>query len=210
MARKARIRRRTKETDISVEVNLDGGGSADVETPIPFLSHMIENLGRHALFDIRMRAKGDIEVDLHHTVEDAGITLGEAIRKALGDKTGIVRAGSASFPMMDSLSTVSLDIGGRPNLRFNLPARGAGATRKILAADGETGGMKAAFDMGLAEEFMKALSNSAGMDLHVTLVYGSDPHHSIESMFKALGRALGAATARDKRIKGVQSTKGAL
>ena len=131
MARKARISRKTKETDITVELNLDGSGAHDVKTPIPFFSHMLSALAKHALFDLKLRAKGDVEVDLHHTVEDAGICLGEAFKKALGDKTGICRLGMASVPMMDSMSTVVLDISGRPYFRFNSGKDGRGNQEDI-------------------------------------------------------------------------------
>lgn len=210
MARTSKVKRKTTETDISLELNLDGKGKADVSTPIPFLSHMLSNFARHGLFDLKVRAKGDIEVDLHHTVEDVGITLGEALKKALRDNRGIRRCGSSSVPMMDSLSTVVLDISNRPYFRFSPPEGASPVGRKVLSAGVKTVGMKEAFDTGLMEEFLKALSNSAGLDLHVTLHYGTDVHHSIESVFKALGRALSAAVEKDKRIKGVMSTKGKL
>lgn len=207
MPRTSKVRRKTAETDIRVELNLDGKGKADVATPVPFLTHMLSNFARHGLFDLKVRAAGDVEVDLHHTVEDVGITLGEALKKALGDNKGIRRCGSSSVPMMDSLSTVVLDISNRPYFKFN----SAGEPFPPVFAPGEkTVEMKRAFDMGLLEEFLKALSNAAGLDLHVTIHYGRDVHHSIESVFKALGRALSAAVEKDRRIKGVLSTKGKL
>jgi len=187
MARKAKITRKTRETEITVELNLDGRGNGDVKTPLPFFDHMLTNFARHGLFDLKIRAKGDVEVDFHHTVEDVGITLGEALKKALGNNAGIKRCGSSDVPMMDSLSTVILDIS---NLK--------------------KGSVEKTFDIGLMKEFMKALSNSAGLDLHITLHYGEDIHHAIESVYKALGRALGAAVTVDPRIKGVLSTKGKL
>ncbi|MBI5586764.1 MAG: imidazoleglycerol-phosphate dehydratase HisB [Deltaproteobacteria bacterium] len=208
MARKAKLSRKTKETEITVEINLDGGGKGDIKTPIPFFDHMLTNFSRHGLFDLKIRAAGDIEVDLHHTVEDVGLTLGEAVKKALKDNSGIKRCGTSSVPMMDSLSTVVLDISNRPYFQFNSTEGSFAVTHGIFSAGPE--GMKEAFDIGLMKEFMKALSNSAGIDLHITVHYGQDVHHAIESIFKALGRALSAAVAKDPRIKGVMSTKGKL
>lgn len=208
MARKASISRKTKETAITVELNLDGGGKGDIKTPIPFFDHMLANFSRHGLFDLKIRAAGDIEVDLHHTVEDVGLTIGEAVKKALKDNSGIRRCGVSSVPMMDSLSTVVLDISNRPYFKFTSVNRPPAVKKRVLSAGPE--GMKEAFDLSLLKEFMKALSNSAGIDLHITLHYGEDVHHAIESVFKALGRALSAAVAIDPRIKGVMSTKGKL
>jgi imidazoleglycerol-phosphate dehydratase len=210
MARKSIVKRKTRETNITVELNLDGSGREDVKTPIPFLSHMLSNFARHGLFDLKVRAKGDTDVDLHHTVEDVGITLGEAIKKALKDNRGITRCASSRVPMMDSLASVVVDISNRPYLKINTTKESAGVAKKTVAAVSGRGGMSKAFDFGLTEELLKALSNSAGLDLHVTLEYGKDVHHSIEAIFKALGRALSAAVAKDKRIKGVLSTKGKL
>lgn len=209
MARKARIARKTKETDIIVELNLDGAGTTDIKTPIPFFDHMLTNLGRHGIFDLKIRAKGDVDVDLHHTIEDVGIALGEALKKALKDNKGIRRCGSAEVPMMDAMASVVLDISNRPYFRFNVTKDSFAVSRKVISAmiDGR---MMDTFDMELLKEFLKALSNSAGLDLHVTLHYGEEIHHSIESIFKALGRAMSAAVAKDPRIKGVLSTKGKL
>ena len=206
MARKARIARKTRETDITVELNLDGGGASDVKSPIPFLDHMLNSLAKHGLFDLRVRAKGDIEVDFHHTIEDVGLCLGEAFKKAVGDKAGIRRCGSAQVPMMDSLASVVLDFSGRPYFKLNTSADSAALTKRIFPA----GMADEGFDFGLVEEFMIAFANSSGADLHVTLHYAKDPHHAIEAVFKALGRALDAATGKDARIKGVMSTKGKL
>lgn len=209
MARKAKITRKTKETDITVELNLDGAGAADIKTPIPFFDHMLTNLSRHGLFDLKIRAKGDVDVDLHHTIEDVGIALGEALRKALKDNKGIRRCGSAEVPMMDAMASVVIDISNRPYFRFNVTKDSFAVSRRVISAmiDGR---MMDTFDMELLKEFMKAFSNSAGLDLHVTLHYGDEIHHSIESIFKALGRAMSAAVAKDPRIKGVLSTKGKL
>ena len=208
MARKAKASRETRETSITVELNLDGSGKGDIKTPIPFLDHMLTNFARHGLFDLKVRATGDIEIDFHHTVEDVGITLGEALKKALGNNSGIKRCGSSNVPMMDSLSTVILDISNRPYFKFNNGATDF-AVEQVYAAIKE-GRVEKAFDMGLMKEFMKAFSNSAGLDLHVTIHYGEDIHHAIESIYKALGRALCMAVAKDPRIKGVLSTKGKL
>lgn len=208
MARKARVSRETRETSITVELNLDGSGKSDIKTPIPFLDHMLTNFARHGLFDLKVRAAGDIEIDFHHTVEDVGITLGEALKKALGNNSGIKRCGSSNVPMMDSLSTVILDISNRPYFKFN-NGGAKFAVEQVYAAI-KKGQVEKAFDMGLMKEFMKAFSNSAGLDLHVTIHYGEDIHHAIESIYKALGRALCMAVAKDPRIKGVLSTKGKL
>ncbi len=209
MARKAKITRKTKETDITVELNLDGAGTTDIKTPIPFFDHMLTNLSRHGLFDLKIRAKGDVDVDLHHTIEDVGIALGEALRKALKDNKGIRRCGSAEVPMMDAMASVVIDISNRPYFRFNVTKDSFAVSRRVISAmiDGR---MMDTFDMELLKEFLKAFSNSAGLDLHVTLHYGDEIHHSIESIFKALGRAMSAAVAKDPRIKGVLSTKGKL
>lgn len=208
MARKAKVVRKTRETGITVELNLDGGGKGDIKTPVPFLDHMLTNFARHGLFDLKVRATGDTEIDFHHTVEDVGITLGEALKKALGDNKGIRRCGSSNVPMMDSLSTVILDISNRPYFKFNNGVVEF-AVEQVYAAV-KKGQVEKAFDLGLMKEFMKALSNAAGLDLHVTIHYGEDIHHAIESVYKALGRALSMAVAKDTRIKGVLSTKGKL
>lgn len=206
MARKSKIRRKTTETDIVLELNLDGSGKADVKTQIPFFTHMLSSFAKHGLFDLKLRATGDVDVDLHHTVEDAGLCLGEAVKKAAGSKAGIVRCAEATVPMMDSLASVVLDMSGRPYFKVNA----TGGAMLITQRTSPLNKTEEGFDFGLVEEFMKAFSNSAGIDLHVTLHYGRDIHHSIEAVYKALGRALGAAVAKDKRIKGVLSTKGKL
>ncbi|MFQ5442069.1 MAG: imidazoleglycerol-phosphate dehydratase HisB [Thermodesulfobacteriota bacterium] len=209
MARKAKVKRKTTETDISVEIDLDGSGRVDIKTPIPFLSHMLTNLARHGLFDLKVKASGDVDVDFHHTVEDVGLSLGEALKKALGGKSGIRRCASATVPMMDSLSSVVLDLSGRPYLKINTTDESRSLTKRVFSST-DKGEVMETFDIDLAVEFLKALSNSAGIDLHVTLYYGRDIHHSLESIFKALGRALSSAVEKDGRIKGVMSTKGKL
>ena len=205
MPRSAVIKRKTTETDITLSMNLDGNGEGNIKTGIPFFDHMLTLFSRHGLFDLKIKAKGDIEVDFHHTVEDVGICLGEAIKKALKDKKGIKRYGTSDVPMMDALATVILDISGRPYLKFALPKNSRIGISLVHPKI-----LEGPFDMGLAKEFLTALSNTAGIDLHVKLHYGDDLHHSIEAIFKALGRALRVAVEKDKRVKGVLSTKGKL
>ena len=210
--RKAKVKRKTTETDITLEFTLDGGGSAEVSSGIPFFDHMLELFTRHGLFDLKLDAKGDTDVDFHHTVEDVGLCLGGALKKALGDKKGIRRYGRSDVPMMDSLPTVVLDLSNRPFFKLNLPERLAPLTKgkaeelnSLLARQ-----ISSVFDMALAREFLTAFANEAGVDLHVTLHYGENLHHAIEAIFKALGRALREAVEIDPRLKGVMSTKGKL
>lgn len=195
MSRRARVDRRTNETKISVEVDLDGNGVA-VSTGVPFFDHMLDQLGKHGRMGLKVEAEGDLEIDAHHTVEDTGIALGEALAEALGEKRGIRRYGDALVPMEESLARVALDISGRPLLVYE-----AG-----IAA--ETVGQ---FETGLTEEFLQALARAAGLTLHVHLVYGRNGHHSIEAIFKALARALSDAISVDPRAgDDVPSTKGIL
>jgi imidazoleglycerol-phosphate dehydratase len=194
--RTAKIERKTRETDIKIDLNIDGSGKFDIKTGIPFMDHMLILFTRHGLFDLKIRAKGDTEVDYHHTVEDIGIILGDAIKKALKDKKGIRRYGEASTPMDETLATVSLDIGGRPYLIYNVKL-----PKKAKLKD---------FDPGLVEDFFRALVNHTGITLHINLLYGRDTHHILEAIFKAFGRALDQATMIDTRIKGIPSTKGRL
>jgi len=195
MSRTATVERVTGETAVTVSLNLDGSGQTQVATGIGFFDHMLILLGKHGLFDLVIEAKGDLFVDGHHTVEDTGIVLGQALAKTLGDKSGIKRYGTSYVPMDEALAIVSLDISGRPYLVFDavLPSERVGQ-----------------FDSELAEEFFRALSIHAGLTLHVRLLSGKNTHHIIEAMFKALGRALNEATRQDDRIKGVMSTKGML
>lgn len=195
MSRTATVERVTGETAVTVSLNLDGSGQTQVATGIGFFDHMLILLGKHGLFDLAIEAKGDLFVDGHHTVEDTGIVLGQALAKTLGDKGGIKRYGTAYVPMDEALASVSLDISGRPYLVFD------------AVLPGERVGQ---FDSELAEEFFRALSIHAGLTLHVRLLSGKNTHHIIEAMFKALGRALNDATRQDDRIKGVMSTKGML
>ena len=191
--RTAKIHRKTRETDIRVELDLDGKGWADIATGLPFLDHMLELFGRHALIDLRVRAAGDLAVDYHHTVEDLGLVLGTAVDRALGERRGIARYGWSFVPMDESLSRVAVDLGGRPYLVYRVANR----RRKILE-----------FDLGLIEEFLRAFVAQGRMNLHVEQIYGDEPHHAYESMFKALARSLRAACAFDPREGGVPSSKG--
>ena len=187
--------RKTKETDVSVRLDLDGEGRTAAATGVGFLDHMLELFGKHALFDLEARAAGDTHVDAHHTVEDIGICLGAALAKALGDKTGIRRFGSAAVPMDEALAEVALDISGRPFLVFDVTFP--------TAKTGE-------FDAQLTEEFFRALAVNAGLTLHVRVPYGRNTHHVVEAVFKATARALREAVAPDPRAHGVPSTKGTL
>lgn len=195
MSRSASIERVTGETAIKVSISVDGSGQTQVDTGIGFFDHMLTLLGKHGLFDLTVEAKGDIHVDGHHTVEDTGIVLGQALAKVLGDKAGIKRYGTAFVPMDEALAMVSLDISGRPYLVFDavMPSERVGQ-----------------FDSELTEEFLRALSIHAGLTLNVRLLSGKNTHHIIEAIFKALGRALDEATRLDERIQGVMSTKGML
>lgn len=194
--RTAKIQRKTKETDIKIKINIEGSGKYSVSTSVPFLDHMLSLMTKHGLFDLELRAKGDIDVDYHHTVEDVGIVLGKAVRQALGDMKGITRYGQASVPMDETLASVSLDISGRPYLvyRVDLPKRS-----KLKD-----------FDPDLIEDFLQAFVSHSGITLHVGVSYGRNTHHIIEAVFKALGRALRQAAGIDPRVKGIPSTKGKL
>ncbi len=189
------VHRVTKESDVEVEVNLDGEGSYEVSTGIAFLDHMLESFAKHGLLDLRIQAKGDLVVDTHHTVEDVGITLGQAIRKALGNAEGIRRYGSQVLPMSEAKVEVSLDISNRPYMVY-----------RVELANTRIG----AFDATLAEDFFYAFSQNAGIDLHVELRYGKNPHHIVEAVFKGTARALRSALERDPRVKGLPTVKGAL
>jgi imidazoleglycerol-phosphate dehydratase len=192
--RSARVDRRTGETAVTVDLTLDGTGETNVSTGVPFFDHMLDQLGRHGAFDLRIEAKGDLEVDSHHTVEDVGLALGDALSEALGDKDGINRYGFAVVPMEEALVQVALDLSGRPHLAHDVPVPAA-----------SIGG----YDPVLTNEFLRALTNRAGITLHVRLLDGRDPHHIVEAEFKALARALGQACAPSGR-RGTPSTKGVL
>lgn len=192
--RTVKVGRKTKETDVKVTINLDGEGKYTIDTSIPFLDHMLSLMCKHGLFDMKIKAKGDIDVDFHHTVEDIGIVLGEAIKQALGNMKKISRYGQASVPMDEAIASVSLDISGRPFLVYKVefPKRS-----KIKN-----------FDPDLIEDFLQAFVSNSGITLHVESPYGRNTHHIIEAIFKALGRALRQAVAIDPRVKDVPSTKG--
>src|SRR4051812_2622013 len=194
--RTARITRDTKETQIRLALDLDGGGKCSARSGVGFFDHMLDLLTRHSLIDLTIDAKGDLNVDAHHTVEDVGIVLGQAIEKSLGDKRGIYRYGSATVPMDESLATVTIDLSGRPAFVFNVTF---------------TGGTIGTFDVELVEEFLKGLATSARMNLHVNVPYGTNNHHIAEAVFKALARALRQAIEIDpRRADDVPSTKGSL
>jgi len=194
--RRTKTERKTKETNIAAELNLDGSGSYSIKTPIPFLDHMLNLMTKHGLFDLKLRVKGDVEIDDHHTVEDTGIVLGKALKQTLGDMKGINRYGQAAVPMDEALAHVTLDISGRAFLVYNVTF-----PKKSKMRD---------FDPDLIEDFMQAFAGSAGITLHINAPYGRNSHHIVEAIFKALGRALKQAVAIDPRVKGVPSTKGSL
>lgn len=194
-SRRARVERRTSETSIYLELVLDGQGVSEISTGIPFLDHMLSLMARHGMLDMRLEALGDLEVDQHHTVEDIGLTLGRAIKEALGDKAGINRYGWCLLPMDESLCLTALDMSGRPHLTYRAELPGH------LISD---------YDPSTLEEFLKALVNEGGITLHLQVLAGENPHHVIESIFKALGRALRMAVEPDPRNGAIPSTKGTL
>ncbi len=195
IVRHARIQRKTQETDISVNLNLDGTGKRAIDTAVPFMSHMLDLWTKHGFFDLEIKGHGDVEIDDHHTTEDMGIVLGQAFLQALGDKQGIRRYGHAVVPMDEALAEVIVDISNRPHLHYDgkFPVETVGS-----------------FAVELVEEFLWKFALEARLTLHVRILYGSNAHHMIEAVFKALGRALDQATQYDERIEGVMSTKGAL
>lgn len=194
--RKAKLERKTKETKVKVELNLDGKGYSKVHTTIPFFDHMLSLFAKHGLFDLKIDAWGDTEVDDHHLVEDIGIILGEVIKKCLGEKKGIQRYGHAMIPMDEALGWVAVDLSGRPYLVYNVKFQRKKLTEK--------------FDFSLLEEFFRALVNNAQITLHMKLHYGRNNHHIAEALFKGLGKALKMAVEVNPRVKGVPSTKGRL
>jgi imidazoleglycerol-phosphate dehydratase len=193
--RQARVERNTKETKIVLQLDLDGTGVSNVETGIPFFTHMLEAWAKHGLMDLSVDAKGDLEVDLHHTVEDVGICLGKAFKEALGGKQGIVRYGDSFLPMDEALLHAAVDLSGRPYLVFNVPIQ-----RTRIGN----------FDLDLLKDFFRAFAFNAEITLHVTMHYGENLHHIAEAVFKAVGRALAEATRYNPRVSGVPSTKGSL
>ena len=195
MARTAKIARKTKETDITVHLDIDGKGTASVQTGMPFFNHMLDSFSRHGFFDIEIHANGDLEVDYHHTVEDVGLALGQAFKDALGEKHRIRRFGEASCPLDEALAKVVVDLSGRPYLSYNV---------QILP------GRVGDFDTDLPHEFFAAFANQLGMNLHIDVPRGENPHHIIEACFKAFARAMDLATQIDPRVEGALSTKGSL
>jgi imidazoleglycerol-phosphate dehydratase len=193
--RQATLERKTRETQISLELKLDGSGEYDVETGIAFFDHMLESFAKHGAFDLRLRAKGDLEVDLHHTVEDVGIALGQALREALGSAVGIRRYGTQVLPMAEAKVEVSVDVSNRAFLVY-----------RVRLENDRVG----SFDVSLVEDFLYAFAQNAGLDLHVELRYGKSPHHVVEAIFKGLARALRVALELDPRGGGVPSVKGTL
>ncbi len=195
MQRRSRIDRKTSETALSVELDIDGKGRSTIETKIPFFDHMLNLFTRHSLVDLTLKADGDIEVDFHHTVEDTGIALGQAFSKALGDKRGIRRYGFSYVPMDETLVRVVVDFSGRPFLEYRAPER--------VDAIGH-------FPFQLVEEFLRGFAVHAALNLHVEILYGRDAHHMAEAVFKALAKAVYAACQIDPRVEGIPSTKGTL
>ncbi len=195
MKRSANIERKTRETDIRLELNLDGKGSSSIDTDIPFLGHMFELMAAHGFMDLNVKEKGDIEIDYHHVVEDLGICLGRAMNQALGDKKAIKRYGMAMVPMDEALAQVVIDISNRPYLSYEVPLKK---------------NMTGKFDVGLLEEFFRALVNHAGISMHIKLMSGNDAHHIAEAIFKAFARALDQASQIEERLDDVPSTKGLL
>jgi imidazoleglycerol-phosphate dehydratase len=193
--RDAVVTRATRETNVQVELQVDGGGASRVTTGVPFLDHMLEIFARHGFFDLTVTGTGDLEVDTHHTVEDVGLTLGQAFREALGDKAGIRRFGEATVPLDEALVSVVVDLSGRPYLVYDVTL----PSTRIGTFDGE-----------LVHDFLQAFMTQVGMNLHVTCQRGRNPHHIVEATFKGLARALDHATQRDPRVRGVLSTKGSL
>jgi imidazoleglycerol-phosphate dehydratase len=193
--RKAEVSRQTRETKVSVELNLDGAGKTTIHTGVGFFDHMLDLLGRHALIDLDVQAKGDLQVDAHHTVEDVGLVIGQAILQALADKRGIYRYGWAIVPMDESLAQVAIDLSGRPAFVFRVNFAGPSI---------------GSFPVELVEEFFKSLATAAKMNLHVTVPYGTNNHHVSEAIFKATAKALRQAVSNDPRNNDVPSTKGTL
>ena len=193
--RRALVQRKTKETEIRVALDLDGGGTYQVSTGIPFFDHMLESFAKHGVFDLELTGAGDLAVDLHHTVEDVGITLGQAVREALGDASGIRRYGNQTLPMAEAKVEVAVDVSNRPYLVYRVPLDHS---------------MIGTFDGRLTEDFLYAFAHNAGLDLHVELRYGQSPHHVVEAVFKGVARALRVALERDPRGVGLPTVKGAL
>ena len=201
MPRQATIDRRTSETQIALELTVDGQGHSQIDTGLPFFDHLLTLFARHGLLDLTVRATGDLQVDSHHTVEDVGIALGQAFTRALGDKRGLARYGSVYLPMDETLARVVVDFSGRPFLEYRLPAS-VGPAAALLAGKN--------FSLQLVEEFLRAFTVHAGVNLHVEILYGRDAHHFAEAAFKGLAKAVDQACRLDPRVTGVPSTKGTL
>lgn len=199
--RRATVTRKSKETNITVTVNLDGNGTTSVKTGIAFLDHMVTLFGTHGLFDVTVKATGDLDIDLHHTNEDIGLVLGQAFDQALGDRKGITRMGFAYVPMDEALARVVLDISGRPKLVFK-DARGRRSKHPLTSST--------SYQWGDAEHFLESFARTAKLTLHIDILAGADFHHTCEAVFKALGRALEQATRLHPRVKGIPSSKGRL
>ncbi|NMR20589.1 imidazoleglycerol-phosphate dehydratase HisB [Cellulomonas fimi] len=199
MARTARLERTTSESTVLVELDLDGTGRTEISTTVPFYDHMLTALGKHSLIDLTVRAHGDTHIDVHHTVEDVAIVLGEALRVALGDKTGIARFGDALVPLDEALAQAVVDVSGRPYLVHS--GEPVGQEYHLIGGH---------FTGSLTRHVLESIAHHAGICLHMRVLAGRDPHHVVEAQFKALARALRAAVARDPRVQGVPSTKGAL
>ena len=193
--RRAEVERKTRETSVTVALKLDGTGRAEARTGVPFLDHMLESFARHGFFDLKVEATGDLDVDDHHTVEDVGMVLGRAFREALGDRAGIKRFGEATVPLDEAVCTAIVDLSGRAYLGYNVPI----SQERV-----------GTFQTALVHDFMKGLTDEVGMNLHLNLASGRNPHHIIEATFKALARAMDHATGREPRLSGVLSTKGTL
>lgn len=199
--RHAHVERRTTETQIVLDLCIDGEGRAEIETGLPFFDHMLTLFARHSLMDLSVKATGDLDVDSHHTVEDVGITLGQAFAQALGDKRGLARYGHAYLPMDETLARVVVDFGGRPFLEYRLPDA-VGPAAGLMSGQG--------FALQLVEEFLRGFSVHAGANVHVEILYGRDAHHFAEAVFKGLAKAVDQACRLDARVTGVPSTKGTL
>ena len=201
MTRQATIERRTGETQIALELTVDGQGHSQIDTGLPFFDHMLTLFARHGLLDLTVRATGDLQVDSHHTVEDVGIALGQAFARALGDKRGIARYGHVYLPMDETLARVVIDFSGRPFLEYRLPAS-VGPAAALLAGKN--------FSLQLVEEFLRGFTVHAGVNLHVEILYGRDAHHFAEAIFKGLAKSVDQACRLDPRVTGIPSTKGSL
>ncbi len=195
MGRSASVSRDTKETNIQIDINLDGSGKSNIQTTIPFFDHMLTLFSVHGFFDMKIKASGDTDVDFHHLVEDIGLVLGDVFSKALGNRAGILRYGEGTVPMDEALTTVNVDLSNRPYLVYNIPS-------KI--------NVRGSFDAHLAKEFFRSFCVKGGLNLHINTKYGENEHHVLESIYKAMGRAMNQACTIDSKISGTLSSKGSL